>query len=134
MNTPCFDEAIRFYCGIGEKHYNHHPVVTGPYACVAPVSGSEVKKVNSVAVPEGVHAFQDSGAFNDACYPHPDLDRWYPLDRWQRTTWQQPKSSTVTTEVQFAIEMHLCNYATPAPAILPLSLWNEESEEKPHGK
>jgi hypothetical protein len=67
MNTPCFHEAIRFYCGVGEKHYNHHPVVTGPYACVAPVSGSTVKKVNSVAVPEGVAVIQDSGAFNDAC-------------------------------------------------------------------
>ena len=61
------DEAIRFYCGLGEKHYNHHPVVTGPYACVSPVSGSKIKKANSVAVPQGVHVLQDSGAFNDAC-------------------------------------------------------------------
>ena len=61
------DEAIRFYCGLGEKHYNHHPVVTGPYVCVSPVSGSKIKKANSVAVPQGVHVLQDSGAFNDAC-------------------------------------------------------------------
>ena len=61
------EEAIRFYCGLGEKHYNHHPVVTGPYACVSPVSGSEIKKANSVAVPQGVQVFQDSGAYNDAC-------------------------------------------------------------------
>ena len=67
MSILYHDEAIRFYCGLGEKHYNHHPVVTGPYACVSPVSGSKVKKVNSVAVPEGVHVLQDSGAFNDAC-------------------------------------------------------------------
>ncbi len=33
------EEAIRFYCGLGEKHYNHHPVVTGPYACVSPIAG-----------------------------------------------------------------------------------------------
>src|SRR6266516_1572428 len=61
------EEAIRFYCGLGEKHYNHHPVVTGPYACVSPVSGSAIKKVNSVAVPAGVLVLQDSGAWSDAC-------------------------------------------------------------------
>jgi hypothetical protein len=61
------DEAIRFYCGLGEIRYNHHPVVTGPFACVSPVSGSERKKVNHVAVPAGVHVLQDSGAFSDAC-------------------------------------------------------------------
>ena len=60
-------EAIRFYCGIGEKSYNHHPVVAGPYACVSPVSGSDIKKVNSIAIPEGTCVLQDSGAFNDAC-------------------------------------------------------------------
>ncbi|HZO72811.1 MAG TPA: hypothetical protein VFB60_11465 [Ktedonobacteraceae bacterium] len=54
------NEAIRFYCGLGEKHYNHHPVVTGPYACVSPVSGSQTRKVNSVAVPQGVLVLQDS--------------------------------------------------------------------------
>jgi hypothetical protein len=67
MSSIVSGEAIRFYCGLGEKHYNHHPVVTGPYACVAPVSGSTVKKINSVAVPKGVAVLQDSGAFNDAC-------------------------------------------------------------------
>ncbi len=67
MNSLRQPEAIRFYCGVGEKHYNHHLVVTGPYACVAPVSGSERKKVNQVAVPQEARVIQDSGAFNDAC-------------------------------------------------------------------
>jgi hypothetical protein len=67
QRSPVQEEAIRFYCGLGEKHYNHHPVVTGPFACVSPVSGSEIKKVNSVAVPAGALVLQDSGAFNDAC-------------------------------------------------------------------
>ncbi len=61
-------EAIRFYCGVGgEQFYNHHPVYTGPYACVSPVYGSTSKKVNRVRIPAGVQVFQDSGAFNDAC-------------------------------------------------------------------
>ncbi len=68
-------EAIRLYSGLGEKHYNHHPVVTGPYACVSPVSGSETLKVNSVAVPEGVLVLQDSGAFSDACLSHEQVPR-----------------------------------------------------------
>ncbi len=67
MTLSSQNEAIRFYCGVGEKHYNHHPVVTGPYACVSPVSGSEIKKTNSVAVPQGALVLQDSGAFSDAC-------------------------------------------------------------------
>jgi hypothetical protein len=75
MNVFSDDETIRFYCGLGEKHYNHHPVVTGPYACVSPVSGSKKKKVNSVAVPQGVHVLQDSGAFNDACLLFRGQDR-----------------------------------------------------------
>ncbi len=28
MTLSSQNEAIRFYCGVGEKHYNHHPVVT----------------------------------------------------------------------------------------------------------
>lgn len=60
-------EAIRLYCGIGERAYNHHPVYTGPYACVSPVCGKteRTKKVNSVSVPDGVSVIQDSGAFSD---------------------------------------------------------------------
>jgi DNA adenine methylase len=54
-------------------------------------------------------------------YPHSDLDRWYPLDKWRRLTWQQQKPSTlVVQEVQEATEMLLCNYPETAS---PRSLW-----------
>ena len=60
-------EAIRLYVGVGEKDYNHHPVYTGPYACVSPVYGSreESKRVNAVSVPKDARVIQDSGAFSD---------------------------------------------------------------------
>ena len=60
-------EAIRFYCGIGEQQWNHHPVTPGVYACVSPVYGTstETKQVNRVAVPDGTLVLQDSGAFSD---------------------------------------------------------------------
>src|SRR5579862_4741249 len=52
-------EAIRFYCGIGgEKTYNHHPISTGPYACISPVYGRKLKRVNVVAVPAGAQVIQ----------------------------------------------------------------------------
>lgn len=61
------DEAIRFYCGIGESQWNHHPVAPGPYACISPVYGHTVdgKRVNRVFVPDGTLVIQDSGAFSD---------------------------------------------------------------------
>src|SRR2546421_1264625 len=59
-------EAIRFYCGLGEMHYNHHPTFTGPYACVSPIYGGKKKRVNRVSVPLGTLVLQDSGAFSDA--------------------------------------------------------------------
>src|SRR5262245_25837518 len=66
--THCTHEDIRLYCGVGgEQFYNHHPVYTGPYACVSPVFGSTKKQVNRVRIPPGVQVFQDSGAFTDAC-------------------------------------------------------------------
>src|SRR6266487_485370 len=91
MSTPCShssspDEAIRFYCGLGEKHYNHHSVVTGPCACVSPVSGSKIKKVNSVAVPAGVLVLQDSGAWSDACLPLRGEERHMRIVKQQRLT------------------------------------------------
>lgn len=58
---------IVFYCGIGEKKWNHHPVDPGPYACISPVIGQTEKshKENSVYVPRDVKVIQDSGAFSD---------------------------------------------------------------------
>ena len=88
MSTNILLEDICFYCGLGEKHYNHHPVVTGPYACVSPVSGSTIKKVNSVAVPQGVRVLQDSGAFNDACLLFRGQERHLPLMKQSRLTFK----------------------------------------------
>src|SRR5579859_4845236 len=49
--------------------------------------------------------------------PHPDLARWYPVDRWRRISWQVQKVSAIhggtPSEVQTATEMLLCNYAAP---------------------
>ena len=61
------EEAIRFYCGIGEVVWNHHPVAPGRYACVSPVYGraADKKRVNAVVVPDGIAVIQDSGAFSD---------------------------------------------------------------------
>lgn len=60
-------EDIRLYCGINENNWNHHPVSTGEYACVAPVYGKtkETKMVNNVDVPHGAQVIMDSGAFSD---------------------------------------------------------------------
>jgi len=60
-------EGIRFYCGIGEQQWNHHPVAPGAYACVSPVYGTttSTKQVNRVTVPPGTKVLQDSGAFSD---------------------------------------------------------------------
>jgi site-specific DNA-adenine methylase len=58
--------------------------------------------------------------------PHPDLEHWYPPDRWRRLSWQVQKVSAIHGEtpsaVQTATEVLLCNYPTPAA-----SLW-EPSE------
>lgn len=72
------NEDIRFYCGIGEKNFNHHPVYTGPYACISPVTGRggidkhgkpRRQGVNGVAVPDECReVILDSGAFSDTTY------------------------------------------------------------------
>ncbi len=58
---------ISFYCGINEQRWNHHPVVPGPLACIAPVYGKTIhtKTWNRVSVPVDTHIIQDSGAFSD---------------------------------------------------------------------
>lgn len=49
-----------------------------------------------------------------SCYPHPEIDRLYPLDKWRRITWEQPKSSDIKSEeMARATEMLLCNYPEP---------------------
>jgi len=63
MNT----ETIRFYCGVNEMTWNHHPVQPGSYACIAPVYGRSLrtKARNRVQVPAATQIIQDSGAFSD---------------------------------------------------------------------
>jgi hypothetical protein len=60
-------ETIRFYCGVNETTWNHHPVQPGPYACIAPVYGRTLrtKAINRVQVPTATLVIQDSGAFSD---------------------------------------------------------------------
>jgi len=61
-------------------------------------------------------------------YPHPDLDTWYPPERWRRLTWQQQKVSAIHGEIpsaaQVATELLLMNY----PAATSLWAENRESE------
>lgn len=54
-------------------------------------------------------------------YPHPDVERWYPADRWRRLSWQVQKVSAIAgatpSTVQTATELLLCNYAAPAASL-----------------
>lgn len=74
-------EAIRFYCGVSETVWNHHPVAPGGYACIAPVYGSTVasKRVASVWIPPNTLTIQDSSAFSDG--PGQRLSPEAALDR-----------------------------------------------------
>src|SRR5438552_1185697 len=64
----CGVAMILFYCGVNEHQWNHHPVVPGPLACIAPVYGKTVqtKVTNGVTVPPDTEIIQDSGAFCDS--------------------------------------------------------------------
>jgi DNA adenine methylase len=50
-------------------------------------------------------------------YPDPQLDIWYPPDRWRRITWQQHKptalSESARPDMRTATELLLCNYEEP---------------------
>lgn len=58
---------IDLYVGVNETTWNHHPVDTGPLACVSPVYGrsTRTKRENFVTVPKDTRVFEDSGAFCD---------------------------------------------------------------------
>jgi len=59
-------------------------------------------------------------------YPHPEVDRLYPADKWNRVTWEQPKPSNVAAnkgEVMMATEMLLTNYKVEKHR--QVSLWEE---------
>lgn len=60
-------EAIRFWCGLGDVSWNYHPPETGPYTCISPIYGHEEgkQKTNAVLVPCRARVLQDSGAFSD---------------------------------------------------------------------
>ena len=60
--------TIRFYCGVNETRWNHHPTAPGRYTCIAPIFGSTARtqRVNSVVVPSDTLVLQDSGAFSDS--------------------------------------------------------------------
>jgi DNA adenine methylase len=46
-------------------------------------------------------------------YPHPEIDRLYPPDKWRRMTWTQTKSSAIHEDAanDVATEMLLMNYS-----------------------
>lgn len=72
---------IDFYCGINETKWNHHPVMPGAFACIAPVYGKSVrtKKENCVRLPLDTRVINDSGAFSDG--PESRLSLKAALDR-----------------------------------------------------
>lgn len=72
-------DDIRFYCGVTETTWNHHPVKVGPYACISPVYGRKQRRNNSVRVGSSAKVIQDSGAFSDG--PHQRLTFAAALER-----------------------------------------------------
>lgn len=76
--------GVRFYCGISETKWNHHPVQPGPYACISPVTGRSIRtaKVTPATVPSGTEVIQDSGAFSDSWVQRLTFDQ--ALERQQR--------------------------------------------------
>jgi len=42
-------------------------------------------------------------------YPYPELDEWYPVERWRRISWRQHKPSSLDAENE-ATELLLMNY------------------------
>jgi DNA adenine methylase len=49
-------------------------------------------------------------------YPHPNLDLLYPVSKWRRITWQQPKPSAMGSGEK-ATEMLLLNYPEQAQTL-----------------
>jgi len=121
------NEAIRFYCGVGERAYNHHPVSTGPYACVSPVCGTLKKKTNQVALPQGVRVIQDSGAFNDACLLFRGQERHTCLMRQQRLSLKDALKRQDTHAERFGYGPQL--EARASYDVLIDETWSEEAGE-----
>ena len=119
------ERVIEEYDAPTTLHYVDPPYIGTEYYYQAGIRNKVKKTFDHQRLAEILNTVEGDVALS--YYPHPDLDRWYPLDRWQRTTWQQPKASSMAADtIQIATEMLLCNYAAPVPAILPVSLWNDE--------
>jgi DNA adenine methylase len=118
------ERAIEEYDAPTTLHYVDPPYIGAEYYYQAGIRKKVKKPFDHRRLAELLNAVQGYVALS--YYPHPDLDDWYPLDRWRRMTWQQPKSSSLAAdEIQMATEMLLCNYSTPASAIMPMSLWTD---------
>lgn len=88
-------EDIRFYCGINEVDWNHHPVTPGPYACIAPVYGktAETKRTSRVTVPSSVQSvIMDSSAF---------VDRFEQGGKSDRLSFEDAKKRQIAHAYQF---------------------------------
>jgi DNA adenine methylase len=119
------ERSLEEYDSPSTLHYVDPPYIGAEYYYQAGVRKKVKKPFDHQRLAEQLNAVEGYVALS--YYPDPELDRWYPADRWRRTTWQQPKScSIVADEMQIATELLLCNYSAPAPAILPMSLWMEE--------
>ena len=114
------ERAIALYDSPTTLHYVDPPYIGAEYYYQAGIR-KQVKKVfDHQRLAEILNEVQGFVALS--YYPHPDLDQWYPLDRWRRRTWQQTKSSSHNgEEIQVATEMLLCNYPV---SVVPT--WQEE--------
>jgi hypothetical protein len=120
------DEAIRFYCGLsGEKYSHRHPVVTGPYACASPVSGSEIKKTNSVAVPQGALVLQESGAFDDVCLLLRGQERHLSVMKQSRLTFKEALKRQEQHATDFNYQGHI--EARASYAVLIDETWTQDA-------
>lgn len=118
------ERAIEIYDSPTTLHYVDPPYIGAEYYYQAGIRKKVNKPFDHQRLAEILNTVVGQVALS--YYPHPDLDTWYPLDRWQRITWQQYKpSSHPAGEQQIATEMLLCNYAAPAQVINSLSLWTD---------
>src|SRR6266487_22695 len=88
-------EDIRFYCGVNEQDWNHHPVTPGSYVCVAPVYGKTAvtKRTSRVSIPATVRGvIVDSSAF---------ADRFEQGGRNDRLSFEDAKKRQIAHAYQF---------------------------------
>jgi hypothetical protein len=99
-------DDIRFYCGINEQDWNHHPVAPGPYACIAPVYGktATTKKTSRVTVPADVQGvIIDSSAF---------VDRFEQGGKSDRLSFEDAKKRQIAHAYQFRYVEHVTHVAS----------------------